>query len=68
MMSEKMVTLALLKVNILWNKDCDLTVSVHGVSNNFLCHDWNYIVDVVMSSNFGNSSISMKEVVTTLIS
>ena len=67
MMSAKMVNLALLKVNIFWNKNYDIIVSVNGFANNSLSRDSNYIVDVVMSSNFGNSGVSMREVIIRLI-
>ena len=56
MMSTKTATPNLLKINVFWNKDYD-------VSNKILSRDSNYIVDVVMWPKFGNFSISMREVI-----
>ena len=63
MMSPKLATLGLLKIRIFLNKVYGVIISVHGVTNKILSRDWNYIVDVVMWEKFGNSSISMREVV-----
>ena len=63
MMSPKLATLGLLKIRIFLNKVYGVIISVHGVTNKILSRDWNYIVDVVMWQKFGNSSISMREVV-----
>ena len=67
MMSAKMATLGLLKITVFWNKGYDVIVSVDDVTNKILSRDSNYIVDVFMWPKFGNCSISMREVVTTLI-
>ena len=67
MMSAKMATLGLLKIKVFWNKGYDVIISVHDVTNKILSRDSNYIVDVVMWPKFGNSSISMREVITTTI-
>ena len=64
-MPEKMATLGFLKIKLFWDKGYDLTISVHDVNNKTLSHDSNYTVDVVMQPKFGNSSISMREVVIT---
>ena len=45
----------------------DVIVSVHDVNKKILSCDSNYIVDVVMWQKFGNSSISMTEVIITSI-
>ena len=63
MMSAKMVTLGLCKKKVFWKKGYNVIISVHDVTNIILSHDSNYIVDVVMWSKFGNSSISMREVI-----
>ena len=55
-MSAKTVTPDLLKINLIWNEDYD-------VSNKILSRDSNYIVDVIMWPKFGNFSISMREVI-----
>ena len=67
MMSAKMATPGLLKITIFWNKGYDVINSVDDVNNKILSRDSNYIVDVFMWPKFGNSSISMKEVITTSI-
>ena len=63
MMSAKLATLGLLKIKVFWNKGYDVIISVHDVTNKILSRDSNYIVDVVMWPKFGNSSISMREVI-----
>ena len=66
-MSAKMATLGLLKITVFWNKDYDVIISVDDFTNTFLSGDSNYIVDVFMWPKFGNSSISIREVITTSI-
>ena len=60
-----MATPGLLKITIFWNKGYDVINSVDDVNNKILSRDSNYIVDVFMLPKFGNSSISIKEVITT---
>ena len=67
MMSAKMATPGLLKITVFWNKGYDVIISVHDVTNKILSSDSNYIIDVVMWPKFGNSSISMREVIITSI-
>ena len=67
MMSPKLATLGLLKIKVFWNKGYDAIISAHGVTNIILSRKSNYIVDVVMWSKFGNSSISMRGVIKALI-
>ena len=62
MMPAKIATLGLLKIKVFWNKGFDVIISVRDVTNKILSYDSNYIVDVV---KFGNSSISMREVIIT---
>ena len=64
-MSAKMATPGLLKITVFWNKGYDVIISVDDVTNKILSRDSNYIVDVFMWPKFGNSSISMREVITT---
>ena len=66
-MSAKMRTPGLLKIMVFWNKDYDVKISVDDVPNKALSRDSNYIVDAFMWPKFGNSSISMREVITTSI-
>ena len=67
MMSAKMATLVLLIIRVFWNKDNDIIISVHDVTNNFLSRDSNYIIDVVMWPKFGNCSICMRKIIKTSI-
>ena len=67
MMLAKMATPDLLKTTVFWNKGYDVIISVDDVTNKILSGDSNYIVDVFMWPKFGNSSISMREVITTSV-
>ena len=60
MMSPKMATPGLLKIKVFWNKGYDVIIPVHDATNKILSRDSNYIVDVFMWPNFGNSSISLR--------
>ena len=62
MMSAKMATPGLLKITVFWNKDYDVIIYIHDVTDTILSRDSNYIVNVVMWPKFGNSNISMREV------
>ena len=66
-MSLKMATPGLLKITVFWNKGYDVIIHVDDVTNKILSHDSNYIIDVLMWPKFGNSSISMRQVITTSI-
>ena len=63
MVSEKLATVGLLKVKVFWFHN--FIISVHDVTNIVLSRDSNYIVDVVVRPDFGNSSISIREIITT---
>ena len=65
MMSAKMATPGFLKITVFWNKYYDVIIPIGDVTNTILWHDSNYIVDVFMWPKFGNSSISMREAITT---
>ena len=67
MILAKMATSALLKMKFFWNKCYYVIYSVCDVTNKFLLHDSNYIVDVVTWSKFGYSSIRIREVIITSI-
>ena len=62
-----MASPGLLKITIFWNKGYDVIIPVDDVTNKILSRDSNYIVDVFMWPKFGNSSISIREVMTTPI-
>ena len=66
-MSAKMASLDLFKIKVFWNKGYDVIIFVHDVTNKVLSRDSNYVVDVVMWPKFSKSSISMREVIITLI-
>ena len=65
MVSAKLATPGLLKRKIFQNKGSDLIILDYDVTNKILYRDSNYIVDVVMGPKFGNSSISIREVIIT---
>ena len=67
MMSAKMATPGFLKIKVFWNKGYDAIISAHDVTNKIVSRDSNYIVDVVMWPNFGNSSISMRDIIITSV-
>ena len=67
MMSAKMATSGLLIIKVFWKKCYDVIISVHYVINKILSRDSNYDVNVTMWRKFGNSSISVREVIITLI-
>ena len=66
-MSQKLATPGLLKIKIFRNKGYDVIIPDSDVTNKILSRDSNYILDAVMWSKFGNSSISMREVIMTSI-
>ena len=67
MMSAKMATLGLLEIMVFWKKGYDVIICVDDVTNKILSRDLNYIVDLVMWPKFGNTSISMREMIITSI-
>ena len=67
MMSAKMATPGLLKITVFWNKGYDVLIPVDDVVNKIWSCDSSFIVDVFMWPKFGNSSISMRKVITTSI-
>ena len=67
MMSAKMATPGLLKIKVFWKKGYDVIITIHDVINKILSRDSNYNVNVVMWPKFGNSSISVREVIITSI-
>ena len=64
MMSTKLATLGLLKIKVFWNKVYDVIIFAHDVTNKTLSRGSNYIIDLV---KLGDSSISMREVITLLL-
>ena len=62
-MSAKMVIPGLLKLKLFWTKFYDVIISVHDVHNKILSCGSAYVVDVVIWPKFGNSSITMREVI-----
>ena len=62
-----MATPGLLKIKIFWKKAYDVIISAHDVTNTILSCNSNYNVNVVMWQKFGNSSISLREVILTSI-
>ena len=62
-----LATLGLLKTKLIWDKVYGLIISFCDVTNQILSHDSNYTVNFVMWPKFGNSSVSMREVIITSI-
>ena len=62
-----MVTPDLLKIKIFGNKVYDVIISDHDVTNKIFSRDSNYIANEVMWPKFGNSGISVREVIITSI-
>ena len=52
---------------VIWNKDYDVKISAHDATNKILLRDSNYIADVFMWPKFGNSRISMREIIKTYV-
>ena len=63
MISAKMTTLDLLKIKVYENKDYNVKNPLHDVTNKDLWCDSNSLVEMVIWPKFGNSSISIKEVI-----
>ena len=59
MMSAKLANLALLKIKVTWSKGYDVITFAHDVTNKILSRYSNYIADVAIWPNFGNSTIFM---------
>ena len=59
MISAKMATPDLLKIEVFWNIGYDVIIPVNDVINEILSLDSNYMIDVFMWPKFGNSSICM---------
>ena len=57
----------LLKATVFQNKVDDVMITTYYVNNKILSRDSSYIVDVVMWQKFGNSSISVGELIITSI-
>ena len=66
-MSPKKATLGLCKIKLFLKKGYDVIIFVHEVTSKILSRDSYYTVDVVIWPKFGNSSISMREVIITSI-
>ena len=66
-MSGKMAIPGFLNIAVFWNKIYDFIIPADDVTNKVLSGDSNYVVDMFMWSRFGNSSLSMREVITASI-
>ena len=67
MMSAKLTSIGLLNIKAFWCKCYDVIISAHGATKRISSCDSNHIVNVVMWPKFGNSSITMRDVIITLI-
>ena len=66
-MSVKVTTLGLLKINIFWNRGYSIINFAQDITHKILSRNSNHVVDVVMWRKFDNSSISIREVIITPI-
>ena len=66
-MPAKLATAGLFKIKTFWYKGYDVIISVHDGTKVILSRDSNHIVNVVSWRKFGNSSITMRKVIITLI-
>ena len=66
MMSAKSATVSHPKIKVFWSKGYGVMISVHDFTK-FLSPHLKYIIDVVMWPKFGNSSISIKKVMTSIL-
>ena len=55
----------LLRITVFWNKGYYVIIPVDDVTYKILSRDSNYVVDMFMWPKFGNSIISMRQVITT---
>ena len=53
-------------MKVFLSKGYYVIISVHDVVNNILSRDSNYNIEMVMWPKFGNSSISMREIITSI--
>ena len=67
MISAKMANSVLLKITVFWNEGYDVIIPVDDVTSKILSRNSNYILDAFIWLKFGNSSLSIKRVVTTSI-
>ena len=65
MISAKMATPGFFKITVFWNKCYDVIAPVNEFTNKISSRGSNYIVDMFMWPKFSNSSISMRDVITT---
>ena len=63
----KLAILDLFKISLFWNKVYNVIINAYGVINKIFSTDTIYIVNAVMWPKYGNSDISMKEVIIALI-
>ena len=63
MMSAKIATQGLLKINIFWKKVYHVITFFHDAKKKMLSQDSSCIVDVVIWPKFGNSSVYIREVI-----
>ena len=63
MILAKLATPKLLIIKVFWNIGHDVIIPDYDVTNKILSCDSNYIINVVMWPKFGNSDISLREVI-----
>ena len=60
-----MATPGFRKIKVFWKKGFDIIIVVNYLTSQIFSGGSNYIIDVVTWPKFGNSSLSMKEVIIT---
>ena len=62
-----MASLGFLQIKVFWNKVYDVILSAHDVINKILSSDSYYIVDLVIKPKFGNTSVTIWDVIRTSV-
>ena len=67
MISAKLDTLDILKIKVFWIERFNVISYVCDFTNKYLSRNSNYLADVVMWPKFGNSSVSMREIIISIL-
>ena len=62
-----MASLGFLQIKVFWNKVYDVILWAHDVINKILSSDSYYIVDLVIKPKFGNTSVTIWDVIRTSV-
>ena len=67
MISAKFASPIFLEIKVFWSKGYDAIISISDITSKVLPSDLNYIANVLMWPEFGNSNGSMTKIIVTLI-